>query len=49
MFQVKRYIQRQLTNTLSVGRTVGGEAVQLSTLKAILLEQAIPKHHLVEA
>ena len=44
--QVRRYVRQQLTNTLVIGRCVGAEAVQLSTMKAILHEQvsAAPEH-----
>lgn len=39
--QIKQFVQRQLVNTLTVGpQYVAVEAVQLSTMKAILHEQA---------
>jgi hypothetical protein len=37
--QVKRFVQRQLTNILAIGRCSDAEEVQLSTMKAILHEQ----------
>jgi hypothetical protein len=37
--QVKRFVQRQLTNLLAIGRCSDSEDVQLSTMKAILHEQ----------
>jgi hypothetical protein len=37
--QVKRFVQRQLTNILAIGRCSNAEEVQLSTMKAILHEQ----------
>jgi hypothetical protein len=38
--QIKQYVRRQLTNTLTVGpHCVDSETVQLSTIKAILHEQ----------
>ena len=37
--QVRRYVRRQLTNTLAVGRCSATELIQLSTMKIILNEQ----------
>jgi hypothetical protein len=37
--QVKRFVQRQLTNILAIGRCSDAEEVQISTIKAILHEQ----------
>jgi hypothetical protein len=37
--QVKRFVQRQLTNILAIGRCSDAEEVQISTMKAILYEQ----------
>ena len=37
--QMKRFVQRQLTNILAIGRCSDAEEVQLSTMKAILHEQ----------
>lgn len=38
--QIKQYVRRQLTNTLTVGpQCIATETVQLSTIKAILHEQ----------
>ena len=38
--QVKFFVQRQLSNALAAGRCGVVEAIQLSTMKAILQEQA---------
>ncbi len=37
--QMKRFVQRKLTNTLAIQRFTGSEEVQLTTMKAILQEQ----------
>ena len=37
--QMKRFLQRQLTNTLAVQQFAGSEEVQLTIMKAILQEQ----------
>jgi hypothetical protein len=42
--QVKRFVQRQLTNILAIGRCSDAEEVQISTMKAILYEQVVKKH-----
>ena len=39
--QIKQFVRRQITNTLIIGpNSVDSEIVQLSTMKAILQEQA---------
>ncbi len=45
--QVKRFVQRQLTNILAIGRCSNAEEVQLSTMKAILHEQ-VAEHGFAE-
>jgi hypothetical protein len=40
--QVKRFVQRQLTNILAIGRCSDAEEVQISTMKSILHEQVEP-------
>ncbi len=40
--QMKRFLQRQLTNTLAVQQFAGSEEVQLTIMKAILQEQVFP-------
>ncbi len=45
--QVKRFVQRQLTNILAIGRCSDAEEVQISTMKAILYEQVVKKHKTV--
>jgi hypothetical protein len=39
--QMKRFVQRQLTNALTIKRFTGSEEVQLTTMKAILQEQVV--------
>ncbi len=48
--QIKQYVRRQITNTLTVGpQCVATETVQLSTMKAILHEQVQPTRYIAES